>query len=298
MRAGVLLKRREDAVAKARAAEAGKASAETGATAERAAAGDDAPGKAGATASATVSAGKPGAADGTSSTGKVDAAAPAPGSTSRVLPDAGAPSSGRLSLSERVRRFVAPYLFPQVMPYLAISFARRLPKGFCIAFVLIFARSMGIASGAMFFVAAGATTLICRLCGGKLFDSGRTWLLLPLISVQVVGFIALSAAPSFATLIFAAVTYGISVGTTSPLIKTTVAKSTPKEHWGVVNGEVYFFGDLGKAIGAFAGGLIIDATSKALVPEIALGFALFTSTVTAIALLIGRRIGKRGQCDA
>lgn len=216
-------------------------------------------------------------------------------SASEAHTTADSASRAKLPFGERARQFIAPYLFPQVMPYLAISFARRMPKGFCIAFVLIFARAAGIASGALFFVAAGATTLICRLCGGKLFDSGRTWLLFPLISVQILGFVALAIAPSFATLIVAAITYGISVGTTSPFIKTTAAKATPKEHWGVVNGEIYFFGDLGKALGAFLGGLIIDATAKALVPEIALGFTLFTSAVTGLSLLIGHWMNRKRE---
>lgn len=194
------------------------------------------------------------------------------------------------SFKQRVHAFIAPYLFPQVAPYLAISFARRVPKGLCISFVLVFAKHAGIAMGAAFFIAAGATTLVCRLGGGKLFDSNKTWLLWPLLSVQIIGFAVLAVAPSFATLLVAAVGYGISVGTSSPFVKTITAKATPKEHWGVVNGEVYFFGDLGKATGAFVGGLIIDATAKTLLPEIALGFALFTSAVTGIALLIGRHL--------
>lgn len=191
---------------------------------------------------------------------------------------------------QRVHAFIAPYLFPQVAPYLAISFARRVPKGLCISFVLVFAKHAGIAMGAAFFIAAGATTLICRLGGGKLFDSNKTWLLWPLLSVQIIGFALLAVAPSFPTLLVAAVGYGISVGTSSPFVKTITAKATPKEHWGVVNGEVYFFGDLGKATGAFVGGLIIDATAKTCLPEIALGFALFTSAVTGIALLVGRHL--------
>ncbi|MCI9260880.1 MFS transporter [uncultured Adlercreutzia sp.] len=194
------------------------------------------------------------------------------------------------SFKQRVHAFIAPYLFPQVAPYLAISFARRVPKGLCISFVLVFAKHAGIAMGAAFFIAAGATTLVCRLCGGKLFDSNKTWLLWPLLSVQIIGFAILAIAPSFATLLVAAVGYGISVGTSSPFVKTITAKATPKEHWGVVNGEVYFFGDMGKATGAFVGGLIIDATAKTLLPEIALGFALFTSAVTGIALLVGHHL--------
>lgn len=92
-----------------------------------------------------------------------------------------------------MRAFIAPYLFPQVAPFLAISFARRVPKGLRISFVLIFAKNAGIAMGAAFFVVAGATTLLCRLCGGKLFDSDKTWLLWPLISVQLTALALLAA---------------------------------------------------------------------------------------------------------
>ncbi len=196
-------------------------------------------------------------------------------------------------LKERLRNLIAPYFMPQVAPYMAISFARRLPKGFCIAFILVFAKHADIAMGAAFFIAAGATTLVCRLGGGKLFDSNRTWLLFPLMCVQIVGFTLLCIFPTFPVLIVAAIGYGISVGTTSPFLKTLSAKATPKEHWGVVDGELYFFGDMGKAVGAFAGGLIIDATSKSFVPEIALGFASLAALMAAIALIIGHQRKKK-----
>lgn len=299
MLAIVLLRRKESAIAKAEDPSARKASEEAGGKANGSAtSGAHEAAEAAVAAQATTGENATGGAVASGAAASVatassagTGAAPASSATSSSSGSTAAPA--KQSLRERARQFIAPYLFPQVMPYLAISFARRMPKGFCIAFVLIFARTAGIASGALFFVAAGATTLICRLCGGKLFDSGRTWLLFPLISVQILGFIALAVAPSFATLIVAAIGYGISVGTTSPFIKTTAAKATPKEHWGVVNGEIYFFGDLGKALGAFLGGLLIDATAKALVPEIALGFALFTSVVTGLSLLIGHRMNRK-----
>ena len=201
-------------------------------------------------------------------------------------------ASGKQTEKKRLHDLIAPYFIPSVFPFLAMSFARRMPKGFCISFMLIFAKHAGIEMGAAFFVAAGGTTLLCRLLGGKLFDSERTWILLPLISVQIVGFALLAAFPSFPMLIVAAIGYGISVGTTSPFIKTLTAKSVPKEHWGVVNGELYFFGDMGKALGAFCGGLIIDATAKTFVPEIALGFAVLASLFTALALVVGHRMKK------
>lgn len=292
MLAIVLLKRKENAMAKTENEQTRKTTEGTADEKASSSATSDAHGAAKAAVATQATGGEDTTDDAVASEAAASTAATsgaaAPSSVSAAAPT-------KLPFRERARQFIAPYLFPQVMPYLAISFARRMPKGFCIAFVLIFARTAGIASGALFFVAAGATTLICRLCGGKLFDSGRTWLLFPLISVQILGFAALAVAPSFATLIVAAITYGISVGTTSPFIKTTAAKATPNEHWGVVNGEIYFFGDLGKALGAFLGGLIIDATAKALVPEIALGFALFTSVVTGLSLLIGHRMNRKRE---
>ncbi len=201
----------------------------------------------------------------------------------------GAPSKSSAPLAQRLRTFIEPYLMPQLAPYMAISFARRLSRGFCVSFILIYAKVAHIPMGPAFFIVAGATTLACRLFGGKLFDSTKTWLLLPLLSVEIVGFGALSIAPSFATLMVAAVCYGIAIGTASPFLKTLTAKAAPQEHWGVVNGELYFFGDLGKALGAFGGGLLIDATAKVFVPEIALGFAVLTSVATAIALWLGHR---------
>ena len=49
---------------------------------------------------------------------------------------------------------------------------------------------------------------------------------------------------------------------------------------------------MGKAVGAFCGGLIIDATAKTFVPEIALCFAVVTSIFTAIALFLSHRAKK------
>lgn len=184
-----------------------------------------------------------------------------------------------------IKDLIAPYLYPQVAPFLAIAFSWKMMRGFCIAFILIFARQAHIGTGASFFMVAGITTMACRLFGGKLFDSNKTFLIFPLMGVEVLGFTLLSFDPTFWTLIVSAICYGVSIGTASPFVKALAAKSTPKEHWGVVNGELFFFGDIGKAIGAFCGGLIIDALGKAFIPQIALGFALFGFVVTGVALL-------------
>lgn len=199
--------------------------------------------------------------------------------------DAGEGTEGQRTLRDRLVDLIAPYLYVQVVPYLAISFAWRMMRGFCIAFILIFCKYVDLGSGALFFVAAGATTMICRIAGGRLFDSNKAIWLLPFMGVEVIGFAMFSFMPTFPMLIVSAICYGVSIGTASPFVKALAAKATPKEHWGVVNGELFFFGDIGKALGAFCGGLIIDATAKTLIPEIALGFAVFGFMVTALALL-------------
>lgn len=213
--------------------------------------------------------------------------------TSTVAKDSPAgvsPKTTGATTERRLKDLIAPYLFPQMIPFLVISFVQRIPQGFCIAFILIFAKYEGITAGATFFVAAGAVTMLCRLLGGNLFDSGKNWLLFPILCVEIIGFAALVVHPSFVTLIIAALGYGISVGGSSPFLKTIGAKSTPKEHWGVVNGELYFFGDIGKSVGAFFGGLAIDVFGKAFVPEVGLVIAILVAGVTGISLLMSRHI--------
>ncbi len=216
-----------------------------------------------------------------------------------ITPASAKPEAGSVGAVARrpsaYERFIAPLLMPEALPFMVISLARRIPKGFCVTFILIFAKYAGIKVGAAFFVATGLATLACRLLGGKVFDSDKTWLLLPLQSVEIVGFIFFAIWPSFWTLILAAIGYGITVGTTSPLIKALIAKKTPKEHWGAVNGELFFFADIGKAGSAFFGGLLIDAISKAFIPAIALAFCVLSSAITGLALLFGRRVWKRAE---
>ena len=214
-----------------------------------------------------------------------------------IAPDA--PSRPKAKGTGWIHDFIAPFLIPEAAPFMIISFAKRIPTGFCVAFILVFARHASIPMGASFFVVAGATTLVLRLAGGKVFDSDRSFLLLPLQSVQILGFIVFALFPSYATLLVAALGYGISVGTTSPLIKALLAKATPKEHWGAVNGELFFFSDIGKATSAFVGGLVIDALTKTLIPQIALGATILSSLLTAVGLLVGRFVWKgaeRSQC--
>ena len=203
--------------------------------------------------------------------------------------------TGHQGSSSRLRELLAPYFIPDVIPYLIISFVRRAPKGFCIAFILVFAKHAHIASGALFFAVVGAAMLACRLLCGKLFDSDRVWLMMPIFCAQAAGFGLLALFPSFPTLMIAALGYGIAVGTTSPFIKALTVKGVPKEHWGVVNGELYFFGDLGKALGAFLGGVIIDGVGKLFIPQIAFGFTVITALGTLFTLLWSQRRGKRRQ---
>jgi MFS family permease len=105
-----------------------------------------------------------------------------------------------------------------------------------------------------------------------------------MMCVQVVGFAVFAAAPGMGTLVVAAVCYGVSVGSTSPFLKALTAKATAKQHWGVENGQLNFYGDLGKALGAGVGGVIIDATSKAAIPAIACGMAVFCAAVCGVCV--------------
>lgn len=189
-----------------------------------------------------------------------------------------------------VQRWVRSFWLPGCFPYALIEFARRMPKGLCITFVLIYAKHMGLGTGAYFFVIAGIFTLLGRILGGKLYDNAKPWLLVPMVAAGAVGFLLLMFWPTVWALGVAGAFYGVTIGTSSPFLKTLTAKAVSKEHWGVANSELYFLGDLGLALGAYGGGLLVDALGKAALPAIA-----FWVNIAAAALTAGVLVWARGR---
>lgn len=187
------------------------------------------------------------------------------------------------------RATLADYKQPQAIPFMIIQFLRRLPKGVCLAFMLVYAKQVGLGTGALFFVITGIVTLLCRVCFADLFDHASPWILLPLMLLDVAGFGLLTMFSTWPIFIFAAICYGASIGCMSPLLKTFTAQSVSKEHWGIANGELQFMGDLGRAVSAFLGGIFIDMTDTSTIPAIICLFAAFASVCTAVTLLFVKR---------
>lgn len=187
------------------------------------------------------------------------------------------------------RELIASYRLEQAVPFTVIQLLRRLPKGACLSFMLVYAKHAGFGTGALFFIVAGFTTLLCRIVFAGMFNHINQWVLLPTILVDVVGFGLLALTPNWPTLICAAICYGISIGVMSPMLKTLTSQSVDKEHWGVANGELQFMGDIGRALGAFLGGICIDITSQAQIPAIICLFAAVASILTALVLAFNQR---------
>lgn len=187
------------------------------------------------------------------------------------------------------RETLASYRLPQAVPYTVIQLLRRLPKGACLSFMLVYAKHNGFGTGALFFIVAGLATLICRIAFAGAFNHINRWVLLPMMLIDVLGFGLLAIWPNWGVLIFAAICYGCSIGVMSPALKTLTSQSVGKAHWGVANGELQFMGDIGRALGAFLGGVCIDMTSQAHIPLIICLFAAVGSVLTAFVLAVGTR---------
>lgn len=184
------------------------------------------------------------------------------------------------------RDVLASYKLPQAVPFTVIQLLRRLPKGACLSFMLVYARHAGFGTGALFFIVAGLATLICRIAFAGMFNHINRWVLLPMMLVDVLGFGLLAAFPNWPVLMFAAICYGCSIGVMSPMLKTLTSQSVGKEHWGVANGELQFMGDIGRALGAFLGGICIDMTTQAHIPLVICLFAAVASVLSAAVLAL------------
>lgn len=187
------------------------------------------------------------------------------------------------------RATLASYRLTPAMPYTVIQLLRRLPKGACLTFMLVYAKEAGLGSGALFFIVAGLATLICRIAFAGSFNHINRWTLLPMMLLDVLGFGLLAIRPEWPTMLIAAVCYGCSIGVMSPMLKTLTSQAVSKEHWGVANGELQFMGDLGRALGAFLAGVCIDMTSKAAIPAVICLFAVVASVLIALTLALAGR---------
>lgn len=137
--------------------------------------------------------------------------------------------------------------------------------GGILSFLTLFGQEAGLENVSLFFLINAVFIVLIRPLSGKLFDrKGPSWVLLPGAFFWATGLLLLSYATSSATLMTAALFFGIGYGAIQPALQAWAVHRAGPSRRGMATGTFLSFYDLGIGLGSVVLGMIAQSTSYAM----------------------------------
>ncbi len=178
--------------------------------------------------------------------------------------------------------FAAEALSPSTMSLLnACAF------GTVNAFIVLYGKSMGFESMAIYFTVNAIALLITRPIFSKLMDKVPVKLILyPCYGFMIIAMIVLSQANSLPLFLISGVFYGIGNGGSMPALQTLSLKCVGPERRGAASGTYYMGLDIGNVIGPILAGALITGIGYSYT-FLVMGFPIILS---AAVLFISKKL--------
>ncbi|ANU24441.1 MFS transporter [Planococcus donghaensis] len=150
------------------------------------------------------------------------------------------------------------FLEKKTMPIATVGFLIAFAYASVIAFISVYAESLGlIKTASFFFLVYAMAMLIVRPITGRLFDTvGPKVVIIPSIIIFGVGLIALSITEVSWMLLLSGALIGLGYGTLLPSFQSLAIQAADKNRSGYATGTFFAFYDSGIAIGSVLLGLI------------------------------------------
>jgi MFS family permease len=155
--------------------------------------------------------------------------------------------------------FLDRFIERKVIPIGLITMLLMLFNAATMTFLAVFASRNNLSeAAAYYFLVNAAVVLISRPFVSKLYDKkGSNFILYPAFGIYAVGFLVLSQSYHAATLLLAAVAFGMGFGTIQIGTMAFANSIVPRHRLGLANATYYFAIDLSSATGPVIGGLLI-----------------------------------------
>ncbi|MGB6407688.1 MAG: MFS transporter [Planococcus donghaensis] len=157
------------------------------------------------------------------------------------------------------------FLEKKTMPIATVGFLIAFAYASVIAFISVYAESLGlIQTASFFFLVYAMAMLIIRPITGRLFDTiGPKVVIIPSIVIFGIGLITLSFTESSWMLLLSGALIGLGYGTLLPSFQSLAIQAADKHRSGYATGTFFAFYDSGIAIGSVLLGLIAGITGYA-----------------------------------
>lgn len=154
------------------------------------------------------------------------------------------------------RRMIAVDALPGCSVILLLSLAYT----GVLSFVALYAKEIGVAAGAYFFVVMALASVVVRLVSGRWLDAyGPNRLLYPCFAMFAAGLLLLAVWPTTAGLLLAAWLLGLAYGVAVPGLQTVVISRSTADNIPMITATYFTCLDLGLGAGAYIMGAAMNA---------------------------------------
>lgn len=153
--------------------------------------------------------------------------------------------------------FEVKALFPALLIFF-LAFA----YGGVVTFITLFGKEVNIENVGWFFMGNALMVMIVRPISGTIFDQkGHKWVLIPGITLSIVGLFLLSYTTNVTSLVISAMFFGAGFGSVQPALQAWTINRVPANRRGAANATFFSAFDLGIGLGAVILGLLARVTT-------------------------------------
>lgn len=155
-----------------------------------------------------------------------------------------------------ILRFIEPKALPATVCQLVNYIAQTAVN----VYIVVWAESAGVGSGALFFLVMAAVMCVVRLFSGRLMtDAGAIATAIGASILSGIAYVLLLVCPRTDTFLIAAALLGIGQGIFIPCMQYEAVTSSPSERVGTAIGTYQLANDLALGLGSILWGLVVDS---------------------------------------
>ncbi|WP_159888533.1 MFS transporter [Paenibacillus puerhi] len=165
--------------------------------------------------------------------------------------------------------------------------------GGILSFIALYGKELAVSNIGYFFLAVSVFEVLVRFGSGRLYDAkGPLWVILPSTLLTFLGTVILSYASSMATLLAAALFFGLGFGAMFPALQAWVIDRVERDRRGSATATFYNLFDAGIAGGSVLLGFISGLTSYGVMYRVS---SLFYIAILIVCLIYEYRRQHRGK---
>lgn len=157
-----------------------------------------------------------------------------------------------------INSFVSRFIYLPVLPFSLIAGMAGSAYGAVLSLLFLIEKQGYIENAEMYFVAYTCTVVIARIIGGELGDKKGAAIVVPLLTLSLLGSIPLVFSGSQICVLIGAFTMALGQGSAFAILQAEAVRDIPKEEVGKASNTFLVVLDLGMFVSPLAGGFVLS----------------------------------------